>query len=115
MAQEKNKRIKSSDTQKVFTQEALKSPGEFRCSWGTFWTAIGVIITVLAGTFAGLNYVIAHRLAPLQKEIDANKKAVEVVQEQIWRNEHNRDEKIALQLQVIEQKINIYTNSYKNR
>nr|DAL61739.1 MAG TPA_asm: hypothetical protein [Caudoviricetes sp.] len=86
-------------------------PNGFQCSWPTFWAAIGVILTVLAATFAGLNYVIAHRLAPLHNEIEANKKAVDVIQEQVWRNEHNRDEKIALQLQIIEQKINIYANS----
>lgn len=111
MAQEKNKRIKSSDKQNAFTPEAPNVPNGFQCSWPTFWTAIGVILTVIAATFAGLNYVIAHRIAPLQNEIEANKKAVDVIQEQVWRNEHNRDEKIALQLQIIEQKINIYANS----
>lgn len=103
MAQEDNKKVKNSSAS--YTTKH-KPKGEFTCSWGTFWTAIGVVIASLAGGYAHFHGMIKEQIEPIKHEL-------ELLRDTIKNNEENRDKNIALQIQVIEQKIEIIKNKYE--
>ncbi len=101
MAQEDNKKVRNSSTSYSTTKH--KSKGEFTCSWVTFWTAMGVIVLVISGCYAHFRGLIKEQIEPIKHEL-------ELLRDTIRINEENRDKNIALQIQVIEQKIEIIKN-----
>ncbi len=104
MAQEDNKKVKNSSTSYSTTKR--KPKGEFTCSWVTFWTAIGVIVVVIGGGYAHFHGMIKEQIEPIKHELD-------LLRDTIRNNEENRDKNIALQIQVIEQKIEIIKNKHE--
>ncbi len=104
MAQEDNKKVRKSSASYSTTKH--KPKGEFTCSWVTFWTAIGVLAVVISGCYAHFRGMIKEQIEPIKYEL-------ELLRETMRNNEENRDKNIALQIQVIEQKIEIIKNKHE--
>ena len=109
MAQIKNKKINTNSRKAAYSQpNGAEGCGGFHCTWQTFWIVLLGIIGMLLAAYPICNAIINAKIKPVYREVDLCKEKILNTNALIDDNEKKRDEKILLQIQIIEQKIQLH-------